>query len=376
MKTIIKSQKGISLIELLLAMTIGLFVMAAVFQVFSSSKKSSRLLQQEAELQEGARFAFSLMTSIIQKAGNFGCQTMHVTASQSAIKSANPSTTTFKPWKVVEGWEAKDTQYGDTYTTKPNKGVSGISTQHWTSSDNANKDSNIKSKKDSDILKVWYTKPSKANVTAINSGILSLSSIDLKKGQVLVINDCRTMHFAQVCACEDLDCAGQDTKANINVGACDTPGNNALNFAHLNIPTAEAAILEEAIFFVGKRNDSKTGYQKNPPSLYMKNLSNNAKPNRKVEILEGVESLQILYGEDTNNNNSPNYYVSANKVTDWNKVVSVKLSLLLRSRNNYTLQGTQTLKFNGKNITVSSGDHYLRKVFTTTIALRNRVIGF
>jgi len=367
---------GFSLIELMIAMVLGLLVLSGVFQVFISSKQSNKTLLADAEMQENARFAFSVMTEIIQQAGNFGCQTVIPVPSQSVVKSANPATETFKPWKIIEGWEAKDSDYGETYTTDPNSGVSQISTGNWTSSAGAKKDSGIKSKKYSDILKVWYTNPGTANVTAQASGVLTLSSIDLKKGDILAINDCQTVSFAQVCACEEADCAGDDTKADINETSCSAPGNNALNLSNLNLATAQVSVLNEAIFFVGKRSDSTTGYKENIPLLYMKNLGNNAKPGNKIEILDGVESLQILYGEDTNNDRSPDYYVSADKVVDWNHVVSLKLSLLLRSRNNNITDGAQSLKFNGADIALADGDRYLRRVFTTTIALRNRSVGF
>ena len=372
-----KSQKGFNLVELLVAMVLGLFVMSGVFQIFIASKHSNTLLQAEAEMQENARFAFSVMTEIIQEAGNFGCQTVVPAPSQSVVKSADPATETFKPWKMIEAWEAKDTDYGQAYTTNPNSGVSNISTAHWSSSGGANKDSGIKSKRSSDILKIWYTNPQVANLTAQAAGILTFSEIDLKTGDILAINDCQTVSFAQVCGCTETDCAGVDnTQADINETSCSTPGNTALDLNNINLPTAQVSVLNEAIFFVGKRSDSKTGYQNNAPSLYMKSLGNNARPANKEEILEGVESLQIIYGEDTNNDRSPNYYVSADKVVDWNHVVSVKLSLLLRSRNNNVTTGVQTIKFNGADIILASGDTYLRRVFTTTIALRNRSVGF
>ncbi len=370
---------GFSLIELMIAMVIGLLIMSGVFQVFMSSKHSDKVLQAEAEMQENARFAFSVMTSIIQQAGNFGCQASTSLVTRNAVTPpGNPATDTFKPARIIEGWEASNTGYGDSYTTHPESGVSRITTQHWSSSNNAVKDAGTKSKKYSDILKVWYSRPEKATLTNIDhaNSVLTFSGIDLKKGDVLVINDCQTVNFAQVCKCEDDDCDGTDTQANIKPGVCNTPGNQALNLRGLNMPTAEVGILDQAIFFVGKRSDNVTGYQKNQPSLYVRHLGDKAKPGSKEEILEGVESLQILYGEDTNNDNSPNYYVSADKVVNWKNVVSLKLSLLLRSRKNNMTNPAQTLSFNGETITLADGDRYLRRVFTTTIALRNRTIGF
>ncbi|KAG1682878.1 hypothetical protein GQR58_010672 [Nymphon striatum] len=289
------------------------------YRVFSSTKTSARLLGAEAELQENARFAFSVITSIVQEAGNFGCQASTSLSNNSLV---NPVNDTFKPWNVIEGWEAKDTAYGEKYTASIDSGVSAITTQHWLSSGVASKDSGTKSKKYSDIFKVWYTKKQNAKVSDLSGGVLTFSPLDIDKGDILAINDCRSVTFAQVCSCEDNDCQGNDTKANINPGACSNPGNNNLKFDNFNMDTATIGILEQAIFFVGKRSDGTAGYKEHMPSLYMRNLGSKGKPGNKVEILEGVESLQILYGEDTDADHSSNRYLSADLVGDWNNIAA------------------------------------------------------
>lgn len=375
-----KKQIGFSLIELMVSMVIGLLVMSGVFQVFISTKGANKMLLAEAEMQENARFAFSVMTSIVQEAGNFGCQASNVMTHNSIVDTTD---NTFRPERVIEGWEAKDTAFGDIYTTKANTGVSSTNTLHWTTSalGNAQIDTGTKSKKYSDIFKVWYTKNQKTNLTGIAAGVLSFNTLDIDKGDILAINDCQSVNFAQVCACEEADCAGNDTQADINQGTCDSLGNKTVNFPNINIPTAEISVLEAALFFVGKRSNSRSGYQQNMPSLYVRNLDNDGTLGNQIEILEGVESLQVLYGEDTNNNQSPNYYVSADDVTNWSKVVSLKISLLLRSLNNNVVTGDQSLEFNGALIKVDDThddktDRYLRRVFTSTVSLRNRNIGY
>jgi len=158
----------------------------------------------------------------------------------------------------------------------------------------------------------------------------------------------------------------------IHPDSCSSPGNKAFNLTKLNIPTTEIGVLDAALFFVGKRDDEAD----NIPSLFVRHLGNDATLGAKEEILEGVESLQVLYGEDTNDDKSPNYYVSADEVADWNHIVSLKISLLLRSYKNNVFSSAQTLSFNGENISVGSSDRYLRRVFTTVISIRNRNIGY
>jgi hypothetical protein len=50
-------------------------------------------------------------------------------------------------------------------------------------------------------------------------------------------------------------------------------------------------------------------------------------------MVSGVESLQILYGEDTDADGIINHYVPAQLVASFDNVISVKVSLVARSAN-------------------------------------------
>ncbi|POZ50863.1 PilW family protein [Methylovulum psychrotolerans] len=94
-----------------------------------------------------------------------------------------------------------------------------------------------------------------------------------------------------------------------------------------------------------------------------------------IELIEGVNNMQILYGEDTdpptNRDYSPNYYVPYGLVQNMSNVVSIRVSLLLSSLSNVA---TQPVGYVYQGVTVSDpGDFKLYRVFTTTIALRNRI---
>lgn len=363
-------QNGFTLFELLISMLIGTVILTGVIQVFSSTKSSSRVLQAEAEVQENARFAFSAITSVVQEAGNFGCLTSNPATTRMIVNTAD---NTFRPGRVIEGWEATGSSYGDIYSTNVGSAVTATTSAHWTTSGGAQVDNGTSSKQFSDVFKVWYTKKEKSQVSNITGNVLTFSAIDLELGDILAINDCQTLVIAQTCACEEAACVDADTQANIDPTACNAPGNNAFNLQSLNVPTTEISVLEASLFFVGKRADNAA----NVPALFVRHLGNAATlRNTKEEILEGVESLQVLYGEDTTNNNSPNYYVSADSVSNWNNVVSLRISLLMRSSKNNIFPTAQSLKFNGTDMTVASSDRYLRRVFTSNISLRNRNIGF
>lgn len=101
----------------------------------------------------------------------------------------------------------------------------------------------------------------------------------------------------------------------------------------------------------------------------------NASPSNSTQILiNGVENFHVLYGEDLNNDNSADRYVPANFAgLNYNRVVSVRLSLLLKS--------DDPIKPTAKSITYNllgttytpTADQYMRQQVTFTVLLRNLV---
>ncbi|BCX88540.1 type IV pilus assembly protein PilW [Methylomarinovum tepidoasis] len=87
-------------------------------------------------------------------------------------------------------------------------------------------------------------------------------------------------------------------------------------------------------------------------------------------LLQGVENIQITYGIDNNGDGTADRYDRSTRVADWNQVVSVRISLLLQSEDNIT---TAPQPYTFKGATVTPADRRLRRVFTTTVGLRNRL---
>ncbi len=61
--------KGFTMVELMVAMVIGLFLIAGVFQLFVANKQSTRILNNLSHIQENGRFAISQMTGVLRMAG-------------------------------------------------------------------------------------------------------------------------------------------------------------------------------------------------------------------------------------------------------------------------------------------------------------------
>ena len=90
---------------------------------------------------------------------------------------------------------------------------------------------------------------------------------------------------------------------------------------------------------------------------------------------DGVETLQILYGVDTNGTSAADDYVPADEVSDWNSVSSVRFSVMTRSRDE-VLDEENSRSFDMLGSEVSqgnNGDRRVRLVSVSTTAIRGRM---
>jgi type IV pilus assembly protein PilW len=62
-------QKGLSLIEMMVALTLGLFVIAGILSIFSGTKQAYLYQEQTAKIQESGRFVMNFLSKYIRMAG-------------------------------------------------------------------------------------------------------------------------------------------------------------------------------------------------------------------------------------------------------------------------------------------------------------------
>lgn len=66
-------QRGVTLIELLVSMVIGLLIMMGVFQLYLTSTRTQQSQEGVARIQENMRYLFSKLGDDITQTGHFGC---------------------------------------------------------------------------------------------------------------------------------------------------------------------------------------------------------------------------------------------------------------------------------------------------------------
>lgn len=323
-----------TLIELLIALLIGAFLLGGVLQIFLGTKQSYRMAEGLSRMQENARFAMDMIGEDIRMAGFRGCN------SQTPItNNLNSATSFFYNFNTsLQGFEATSDP-GDTPAAWSPSMVTEV-TQPLGGSD---------------VITIRRATGDGNLVTAHASGSADLtlaSTTGLSANDLVVASTCEGSDAFQITAI-----TGTALAHNTGAG---TPG-NATQPLSRSYANGQVYPITTVSYYV---RDS--GYT---PSLYRRINSSSA-----TELAEGIEQMQILYGEDTDAtpDGTPNYYTTADQVTNMANVVSIRLSLLARTIDDNLASEPQAYFYN--NTWTTPDDRRLRRVFTTTIAVRNRLL--
>lgn len=363
-------QRGVSLVEVMIAMVIGLVLTAGVIQLFLGSKQTYRFHDAVSRVQENARFAIEALNFDIRMAGNLGC-TAYVQKFNNTLNGPPPA---FNPGEGIQGWEANGTAPGSTFALPAiNAAVVDASASGWSTSGGAILDAGTMSVSGSDIVRIYRGDTNPGMINNITSGantvVNTTPNAGIADGDILLLSDCQNADWVQACNTQSIN---GGTSINAVLAAGCNPGNIAA-LPVLTKAGGQIVKLQSYIYYVGKRDNNAN----NAPGLFRRPLGvaggNGAAAGTAEEVVEGVESMQILYGIDTNDDRVVDRYVTANNVIEWTTVLGVQIALLMRAtERGDDISGAVTHVLGGVNATATN-DGRLRQVFNTTIALRNRV---
>tara|TARA_Y100001934_G_scaffold181109_1_gene214259 strand:- start:3990 stop:5024 length:1035 start_codon:yes stop_codon:yes gene_type:complete len=323
-------QRGVTLVELMIALAIGLLVTVAMLKVYVDASRMYRFNEGLARVQENGRFALEFIRRDARVAGFWGCY------SNAALTNGISATS-------------------GAYINVGAGHITGTSDDGLNSSDSIT----FRSATGSGALVTSGMSGTGDSVTVGSIGALSTDT-------AVLISDCEDGDLFQV--------TGIAGTALAHAAGADANISPNLNKAY----AAGARVYEarQATFCIGPGAD--------PAQPALRRLVNPA-PGQTCasngdELLEGVENMQIVYGEDTdadadgaNGDGTANRYVAFGASgLDIDRIVSVRISVLVRSINNNLTTEPSPYTFNGITVTPGSADKYLRKVFTTTITLRNK----
>jgi len=363
MKNLHVKQQGLGLVELMISISLGLFLISGAIGVFVSSKTSYSINNELTAIQDNARFATTVLTREFRMAGFYGC-----TGSHGIVSTLNPVSDS--GWYLnfsqpMQGWDGDDPSYPtpefpEAYNSEP---VSGFP--------------------ESDIVTI--RRGDNQAVEVKDNDPPNSATIDIEgthpydDGDILVISDCTKTSIFQVTGNNSNkivhnkgkgspgNCTkklGSSSTSSSTFTKCPTSGSAFANQVFLGSDGAFILKMVARAYYISEGSDGT-------PTLYRRELSAEGGDAEleDEEIVQGIENLQVLYGYDTDSDGYANRYVSASDVADWNEVYTVRFHLLFRSLSQ-TASEPQNFRFVGTTYTPT--DKYLRQEFVSTIELRNK----
>lgn len=341
---------GFTMIEMMIAITISLVLMAGVLSIFSSTKRTYVLQDELSKLQENARFIFDDMTFSLRMAGYFGCSGKAPRNATTAVNMA-PFVTGGDNIVVADGSDLTKTNNPPALTKvvplsdrltvnyfgSPLHSPPATDPNTWDDLQNPIKTSVI-------------FDPTK-NIIPLGTDNL-LPAV----GDTLVVSDCGGSEIYTVATV---------SASNITVN-----GNLLRNyFWPVNVTRiVDPVTFSSAIAYEVRGIDKTANGNANQPQdgfMLFKTIGGQMRP-----FIEGVENLQIRYGVDVNNDGIADTY-STQPIGG--KVVSARISLLMRTANYRADLGVDSTTYQlDPNVTYTPADvGYRRRVISTTIDIRN-----
>lgn len=370
--------KGLSLIELLVAMTLGLTLSAGVVQIYVGSNATDRDREARQRMQENGRFSMNFLLREIRMAGYLGC-TSDIDPADINVTLAGSAPASFQPLTGIQGWEAGGTDRGTVNNSATDVAVVSSTSAEWTTS-SGSAISDFNAVPNSDIVRLWTASETPGTIDSINPGaspVVKVVPFDVEEDDFVLLSDCESADIVQVC--QKSQGGGGSGFENLILNSSCTPGN--VNPVNLTTGSGGQAVkLQGTLFYVGKRGDTDT----NSPALFRRELASDGAAGTAEELLEGVESMQLLYGVNLDDDvrNTVDTYLPADLVPDWGNVISVRVSLLMQSVEDGTVPSPQAYVFDGVTYDGGGGgngslptDNRVRRVFSSTITLRNRALG-
>lgn len=338
--------RGFTLVELMIAVTISLILLAGVTQIFISNKQTYRMNDALSRLQENARYAMHVLTSDLRMAGFVGCMdSTDPSKFESTLNTPNAYQFDFN--NLLQGYEATGTNTWSpaldaSFSAGVLTGTDVVAIKHMDGNGVA-------------IAEKKLTATGQIHVEPTSA---------FSEGDVIMLADCEKASVFQV---TNMQSTAGGTRINVVHGnsAGYSPGNSTPQINNNFDLDAKLARLVSTVYYIGTGASGQ-------PALFRRTLNrtgSTAVAFQAEELIEGVENMQLLYGERTGGTTR---FVAANSVADMDAVVAIRLALLMKTTDTAaTSVDTRTYDLAGTTIDPAN-EAVIRRVMTTTINIRNR----
>lgn len=373
---------GVTLIELMVALAIGAVLVLGLVQVFAASRAAYTTAEGMGRVQENARFAMDFLQREIRMAGHFGCvnDQAHWVKTAEDLQSHFGTVATNSPTNFnvsIHGYEATSTAPDDDVTI-------GSASAGWNPALPAAITA-LNPLPGSDIIELRYLNQDGIPVTGLAASGGSSTEVEFPaaKRDALTSDGIAAPMMFGVADCANADVFPAAT-TNLAGGKLVSDG-ASFHERYTAQPSGQTLLYraESTVFYVAA----------NPagvPSLYRARFNGTAWVPE--ELVEGIESLQFLYGRDATaviaTQTPPAGSVDrqdtaatlGSVVNEWRRVGLVQVGILARSPDPAAVAAAAEEELQPHVLGVrfdppTGGDTFHRSSYEVTVALRNRLFG-
>jgi len=272
-------QQGLTLVELMVAITLGLIVTAGIIQVFVGSKKTYSVEESLSRLQESGRLALEFLSNDLRMTSYWGCQPY-------AANVSNLLNTAGIGYIDYAGQSLTGTEGGANPDSITLRGADGSTALPLLPNNGANYDIST-------------------------AAALKVATGTFSTGDKVLVSNCKFGDIFQV-----TDGSGGLLR---HITGSGSPGNNSANLTTGYGADASVYFMKEVIYTIATGSDGQ-------PALFRSINSVNQ------EVVSDVTDMQILYGEDTNGDRSVDRYVPANTAgLNFGNVYGIRVTLIMQT---------------------------------------------
>jgi len=412
----LRMQLGLSLIELMIAIALGVVLLLGLVQIFGGVRSSFNAADSRARIQENGRFALDFIRRDARMAGHFGCRNEFHHFPSTVARALEPTSNgaldagfsnhligpralsirdnapyTTQAHRPIEVYDYLATGPGATYTIASASPAADGTAANWPALPDVGLETiSARAVPGSDILVMRFFDES--TVTVTNSVNIVTGDIPLAAANVANVNrfglyglsDCNLASLFQITALPDA------TTVRAAAGGLNLPRFNPANW----FDTAVNELYGRgSMFFRYQFVVYYVGVGVNGPALFRQTLREvpataaaGVQLSTPVEVVEGVEMMQILVGIDTNapRDDFVNRYLGAGALLTgattptqidnaFRQVSSLRISLLVRGNPQAgTPRARNTIVVGDLNVTLPN-DGRARQTYDVTIGIRNRL---
>lgn len=345
----INQSRGFGLIELMISMMLGLILLLGVSGYFISSKQTNTSNVELNKLADISKLIAGRLSQEIRMSGYYGVMKI---MPDNLLN--NKTTLAFSYSNAVSGYNNIATP------------LAAALSSHLTGDPSPALGSDVL------ILRTTFDVPPVAVTADTNATSITVSAANsttrvcdsgsavsgICDNDIALISDYTKSKIFQITS---ISSGGVITHTN---EATDIPGNATSNWntSELSFTSnAEVIPYQTLTYYIANHNGLM--------GLYRKVNNDTAQL-----FIPGVQNLQVTYGVDTNSDQSVDNYVTANNVSNWDNVISIRVAMLISSESDHVSTSHQTLPAPYLvDASTIANDFRIYKPLVFTATLRNRI---